>query len=72
MKFRLILLLLGWRLAWLARRHAGFRQQLVHQRQNALGLAPRAGFETLLDVAVTVERHGAGVGGGFKGQNAGH
>lgn len=31
MKFRLILLLLGWRLAWLARRHAGFRQQLEHR-----------------------------------------
>ncbi|MBL7251009.1 hypothetical protein [Alloalcanivorax marinus] len=31
MKFRLILLLLGWRLAWLARRHPGFRQQLEHR-----------------------------------------
>lgn len=31
MKFRLILLVLSWRLAWLARRHSGFRKQLEHR-----------------------------------------
>lgn len=31
MKFRLLLLVLGWRLAWLARRHEGFRGQLQNR-----------------------------------------
>ncbi|ASK35750.1 hypothetical protein [Alloalcanivorax mobilis] len=31
MKFRLILLLLGWRLVWLARRNPGFRGQLENR-----------------------------------------
>lgn len=31
MKFRLVLLLLGWRLRWLARRNNGFRGQLEHR-----------------------------------------
>lgn len=31
MRFRLILILLGWRLAWLAGRNNGFRQQLMQR-----------------------------------------